>query len=112
MPGGFHCGSLYLRDGIGLGHEINMKILHSTAARVNALQGPFVLSADWNGTPEELEATGFLRLTGGHIVRPVGKTCSVGKGRLLDYFVVSLSMLPQSAVLSTSRMRGLALTRL
>ena len=94
MPGGFHCGSLYLHDGIGLGHELNQKVLHGVAARVNLLQGPFVLSADWNGTPEELVATGFLKLIQGHIVRPVGKTCTAGKGRILDYFVVSSSMLP------------------
>ena len=94
MPGGFHCGSLYLHDGIGLDHELNLKVLQGIAARVNLLQGPLVLSADWNGTPEELVATGFLKLIGGHIIRPVGKTCSAGKGRILDYFVVSSSMLP------------------
>ena len=94
IPGGFHCGSLYMQDGVGLDHDLNTKLLHATAARVKLLQGPFVLAADWNGTPEQLVATGFLKLVWGHIVHPVGKTCTAGKGRVLDFFVASLSMLP------------------
>ena len=94
MFGGFHCGSLYFHDGVGIGHELNTKVLNGTATRVKALQGPFVLAADWNCTPKELAATGFLKLIGGHVVHPVNKTCTAGKGRILDYFVVSLSMLP------------------
>jgi hypothetical protein len=58
------------------------------------LQGPWVLSADFNCTPKELAATGFLKLVNGHIVHPKNKTCTAGKGRLLDFFVVSRDMLP------------------
>jgi len=94
MHGGFHCGSLYSHDGVGIGHELNTKVRKGTATRVKALQGPFVLAADWNCTPKELAATGFLALIGGSVVHPVNKTCTAGKGRILDYFVVSLSMLP------------------
>ena len=94
MAGGFHCGSLYTHDGVGIQHETNTKLLHGTAARLCMLQGPWVLSADFNCTPKELAATGFLKLVNGHIVHPKNKTCTAGKGRLLDFFVVSRDMLP------------------
>ena len=93
MAGGFHCGSLYMHDGVGIQHETNTKLLHGTAARLCMLQGPWVLSADYNCTPKELAAMGFLKLVAGHIVHPKNKRGTAGKGRLLDFFVVSRDML-------------------
>ena len=51
MTRGFHCGSIYLKDGVGVEHETNMKLLHGTAARIALLQGPWVLAGDFNCTP-------------------------------------------------------------
>ena len=54
---------------------------------------PYVIAADWNATPEQLqeedwgEWLGFIR---GSIVAPaVPMTCTAGKGRVLDYVVCS-----------------------
>ena len=51
---------------------------------------PFVIGADWNMTPDELDHEGWVTGIGGTVRAPdVGATCSSGKGRLLDYFVAS-----------------------
>eukprot|EP00972_Heterocapsa_arctica_P083752 12341346-Heterocapsa_arctica.AAC.1 len=52
---------------------------------------PWIIYCDWNNEPHELAASGWLGLTNSKIIIPRGAvaTCSGGKGRLLDYLVVS-----------------------
>lgn len=94
MTAGFHCGSLYVHDGIGIEHETNVELLHAVAGRLPFLQGPWALLGDFNCTPAELAATGFLRLVKGRIVHARKKTCTAGRERILDFFVVSEDMYP------------------
>ena len=56
---------------------------------------PFLLVGDWNITPEELEATSFLRDLNAQILTPEGAaiTCRQGAGTLIDFMVVSKSLL-------------------
>jgi len=49
----------------------------------------WVIGGDFNCTPEQLRATGWLKLVGGVIVQPKLPTCG---DRTLDFFVVSNSM--------------------
>ena len=53
---------------------------------LGTLKGPWVLAADFNCTPQQLEETGFLKLVNGRIVAPSWPTC---KNRTIDFFVVS-----------------------
>ena len=51
---------------------------------------PFILAGDWQMEPHELASTGFPRRIGATLVAPrVSHTCTSGKGRLIDYFLVS-----------------------
>ena len=49
----------------------------------------WVIGGDFNCTPEEVKATGWLKLVGGVIVQPHGPTCN---DRTIDFFVVSNEM--------------------
>ena len=52
---------------------------------VEILRLPFILVADWNVTPEELTAAGWLARLEGVIVKPpVKATCSMGRENLID----------------------------
>ena len=87
--GGVHLGSPYLHSGIGIQAKSNLDLLHLMAAALSAVSGPWILGGDWNCTPAELEATGWLGLVGGKIFAPSSSTC--GK-RTIDFFVVSLNL--------------------
>ena len=58
--GGVHLGSTYFHSSLGIKHAKNMSLLQDIAAVVKTLKGPFIISADFNATPEELEATGWV----------------------------------------------------
>lgn len=87
--GGVHCGTPYLHSGIGVQAKSNLDLLHLMAAALAAVTGPWILGGDWNCTPAELEATGWLSVVGGKTFAPKSDTC--GK-RVIDYFVVSLNL--------------------
>ena len=53
---------------------------------LSRISGPWLLAGDWNCTPDELAATGWLQLVGGEIVAPKTATCN---DRILDFFVVA-----------------------
>ena len=63
--GGVHLGSAYFHSSLGIKHAKNMGLLQDIARVVRTLKGPFVISADFNATPEELASTGWLELIGG-----------------------------------------------
>jgi len=87
--GGIHFASGYLWCSVGLKHTSNQDYLQAVAGVLKTLRGPWIFAADFQNTPEELEASGWLKLVGGKIVAPAVPTC--GK-RIIDFFVVSLDL--------------------
>ena len=74
--GGFHLATAYLHScSMGLKHPKNLTLLQDVACVLKTLQGPFVLTADFNGTEDDLRRTGFLKLVGGVICAPRKATC-------------------------------------
>ena len=53
---------------------------------LNAIEGPWILRMDGNGTPDELVSTGWLTLASGVAHAPSEPTCN---GPEYDYFVTS-----------------------
>ena len=84
--GGFHLDTAYLHSSLGISHPKNLTLPQDIACVLRTLNGSFVLTADFNGTAEELTKLGFLKLVGGVIFAPKKTTC---KGRTIDFFVVS-----------------------
>ena len=89
--GGKHSASAYLIDGIGVSHKRNLDILQGIAGVLKTLHGPWMLAADFNCTPQQLQETGWLELVNGTIVAGEATTCM---GRVIDYFVVANELAP------------------
>ena len=87
--GGFHFASGYLHTRVGIQHAANLDWLQAAAGVLSTLKGPWVLAADFNCTPQQLEDTGWLAMVGGKIVAPQLETCF---HRVIDFFVVSNNM--------------------
>ena len=86
--------SAYLYDGEGLSIR-NVDILGALVAFILALEGPWVLAADFNIEPSSLEDTGFLATVKGVIVAPPEPICHAkAKGSMYDYFVVPEILAP------------------
>ena len=85
--------SAYLTCGIGAA-GINVKKLSGMIQKILELGLPFIVAADWNMEPAELEMSGFLHQTGGQIMTPQGVRTTCRSGRLLDYLVVSPRVRP------------------
>ena len=84
--GGMHVASAYLQSSLGVKHKLNLDFLQAIAGVLATLKGPWVLAADFQCTPAQLEATGFLKMVRGRVVAPHVSTCM---GRVIDYFVVA-----------------------
>ena len=85
--GGIHMAATYFRDKVnGKWPSSNIDMLHHIAAIIAGLVGPWIIGADWNCTPVELLATGWLKLVGGTIAAPKAPTCN---GNTYDFFVVA-----------------------
>ena len=80
--GGLHIGSAYLNSSLGIKHKRNLDMLQAIAGVLATLKGPWVLAADFQCTPEQLEATGWLKLVKGKVVAPKMPTCM---GRVIDF---------------------------
>ena len=59
--GGIHLAAVYLHDAIGVAARCNLDLLEGAAAVLRGLAGQWVLGGDFNCTPGELAATGFLK---------------------------------------------------
>ena len=93
--GGIHTGSLYLFSMIGKGGvraKCNVDLLDSVAFTLVGLVGPWIIGGDFNCTPEELIATGWLKKVGGIVHAPKSPTCN---GSIYDFFVVAASISDQ-----------------
>lgn len=84
--GGFRLASGYLHSSLGIKHKRNMDWLQDASVVLKTLNGPWILAADFNATPEQLTETGWLKTVGGVRIAPEGTTC---KKRTIDFFVVS-----------------------
>ena len=87
--GGVHNMSVYCYDKFPIGGKPNLDLLHHLAAIICKLVGPWILAGDFNCTPAELIATGFLKLVKGQVHAPEAPTCN---GKVYDFFVVAQSL--------------------
>jgi len=87
--------SLYMDDGLGASGA-NIDRLNSLATFLLQLKVPYIVLGDWNMEPPELHLVRWPQYIRGTVVQPRGVaiTCTTGKGRLLDYAVVSSSLAP------------------
>ncbi len=58
-------------------------------AIIDAIDGPWIIGADWQVPPDDLAASGFAARLGGTIVAPTSPTSG---RRTLDYFVVASTL--------------------
>ena len=84
--GGLHLGWVYLHSTVGVTAKRNLDLLETVAFTLASLVGPWIVGGDWNCTPDDLRATGWLKKLGGVICAPVGSTCN---GKVYDFFVVA-----------------------
>ena len=87
--GGLFGATCYMYSKIGIRAKANLDLLHAMAAVLRQCGALWVLSGDFNTTPQELRATGWLELVEGVICEPEATTCG---DRKLDFFVVSRSL--------------------
>ena len=87
--GGFHLCSGYLHTAVGIHHKLNLDWLQAAVGVLSTLKGPWILAADFNCSPQQLEETGWLKMVSGCIVGPLQPTCI---DRVIDFFVVSNCM--------------------
>ncbi len=83
--GGLHVASIWPIPSVGLSEE-NLQLLQEVAEDLGSLTGPWVVGGDWNLTPQQLAASGWLGLVGGVVCAPAKPTCN---GSVYDYFVVA-----------------------
>lgn len=84
---------VYLITGTGMTDD-NLNILRQLQVLQSLVNMPLILAGDWNCTPQELAATGWLEecmLV--PCVPDVASTCTVGD-RVLDFFVISHCLQP------------------
>ena len=90
IRGGLHLVSAYFWTAEGLSQR-NLALLDSLAKALRRLHGPWVLAADWNFTPQELVATGWLNLVKGCVQAPSRPTCGLKE---YDFFVIDARLRP------------------
>ena len=85
----------YLKDGVGMNSE-NLALVADMVAWILATGLPWFIAADWNMTPTELIQSAALRELHAEVIVPMQceLTCSMGKGRMLDYVLTSRSLAP------------------
>ena len=88
--GGLHLVSAYFWTGEGLSQR-NLAMLESLAKAIRQLHGPWVLAADWNFSPQQLVATGWLDLVNGCVHAPRQPTCGLN---VYDFFVTDVRLKP------------------
>ena len=58
----FAAVSVYLHDSVGVTAQCYLDLLQEIAAEMSLVSGVWILGGDWNCTPDELAATGWLQL--------------------------------------------------
>ena len=88
---------IYAYFTVNVGIRGNMQLLADLASVVRLHRLPWVLAADWNASPEEVqqEAAAWLSFVDGHIVHTEGITCTAAaRGSCIDFLVVQRAALP------------------
>ena len=70
---------------------MNLDILHSVAAAITELEGPWLVAGDFNMETSLLRQSGWLELVKGVLHVPASPTCGL---RTYDYFVSSTTLAP------------------
>ena len=88
-------GSVYMVVSLGA-KGMSLELFESIGLQLSLCGRPFVLAGDWNMSISELDEVGFLsRANACVLALPEGaRTCLQGKGSQIDFYVVSLSLLP------------------
>ena len=86
--GGLHLISIYLRHSEGLSLA-NLDIVHSVAAAISDLKGPWLVAGDFNLEPSLLRQSGWMQLVKGVVHAPAQPTCGL---KTYDFFVSSASL--------------------
>ena len=86
---------LYLKDGIKC-TGVNQKTLIDLGSWISTLSVGWAIFADWNMSPGELAASGWVHRVRGTIEAPAGvtHTCSTGGGSLIDFVVFAEFLRP------------------
>ncbi len=100
LRGGLHLASIWLFPTVGIGARCNLDFLQEVGGYLRSLRAPWILGGDFNGEPEELQASGWLNLVDGQIVCAALPTCN---GSRYDYFVVARCLL--HGVVGATRVR-------
>eukprot|EP00973_Karenia_brevis_P056173 7811667-Karenia_brevis.AAC.1 len=91
LPRGFTAVSVHLKDGIKA-TGCNLEFLEVLGTYIASCGEAWVAGGDWNMSPHELMASGWLTQVSGEIVASSDITCTSGHGDVLDYFVVSAGL--------------------
>jgi hypothetical protein len=87
----------YFFTGLGCAGP-NLALLEALQTVIKLYQGPVLVAADWQFTPSELQASGWLSKVGMTLLHQIGPahTCAAahGGGRCIDYFVLSSWAVP------------------
>ena len=87
--GGYIVIVLYMEVGIGLTAG-NLDLLNDVLVALRALARPFMILADWNCIPKDLQDSGWVEAVGAKIIATEAATCvSPFSSRVLDFAVVS-----------------------
>ena len=103
VKGGVHVFSIYAKDIIGPVGE-NLRLMEELTAALRAIDGPWIISGDWNMTPETLRSTGWPQMVKGTIVATELPTCN---GSSYDFFLVSQCL--RHAVMGVQRIKDAGL---
>ncbi len=89
--GGLLNATLYGLSGLAPAEQL--RLWHAVIAQIRLVGLPFILGADWQVTPQELEATGLHRTMGAVVVAPSEPTNLVTM-RTIDYYLVDKALSP------------------
>ena len=93
--------AVYLDSSLGLAGA-NLSKLANIASWIHGHRGLWCLAGDWNMPPQMIADSAWISFVGGHVLIPEAPlTCSAGKGRLLDYLVVSKDLKPWLSAVRT-----------
>ena len=89
--GGVHVISLYLWAGLDLTHPKNRALLECCCRYVLALDGLWIIAADWQNSPDDLRASKWPEMMHGVIHASSLPTCG---NNIIDFFLVCAALSP------------------
>ncbi|CAK0801157.1 unnamed protein product, partial [Prorocentrum cordatum] len=88
--------SVYLERRVGLDDPANIAKMIQLTRVVRSLGVPWIALGDWNVTPADMQLCPWLKAFRGELLIPndCAVTCATGKGRLIDYGILSRDFRP------------------